>query len=300
MYNGSSLAPRIASGVGVASVQSQTMRRLVNHPNILYNPMTVVRWVRCYERPSFVLRRRARNQRTPPITSVLIEISSNCNRKCHFCPNAHHKRSTGFLDEDVVHKVIRELAELGFKGGVSFNLFNEPLLDKRLLSFLQYTRDILPKAFIYLNTNGDLLNVERWKKLRAVGLDFANVSQYDGKLNSNIRQLLSKLSYRERGHLFAHVFLRDLIQNRAGLVESERRLKLPVQRFCPRPFYQLCINYEGKVVLCCNDFFGAVQFGDVRKETVAAIWAGDEIRHYRERLLAADRASLDLCKSCDI
>lgn len=236
--------------------------------------------------------------KVPPLRYIAIEINSACNRKCRWCPNYKHARAKdGYLDGRLIRKIIREAADMGFTGGVTFNMYNEPLLDRRLPAIIKYTREHLPSSYIYLNTNGDYLTPELWSKLRANGLDYANVSQYDGKMSDNIQRLLSEIDEKERRRLYAHVFCVGAINNRGGLVGSKG--KVPLRKYCSRPFEQLSVTYEGKVVICCNDYLAQVVIGDIAKDSIKDLWESDVFRRYRRELLAGRRARLDLCKSCD-
>lgn len=234
----------------------------------------------------------------PPLKNVAVEINSFCNRKCLFCPNLNYAREEVFLEEDLFYKIVDDLKNMRFKGAFTFNLFNEPLLDKRLPEFIKHVRDNLPGAYIYLNTNGDLLTLPLWKKLRAAGLDFADITQYDGKININVQEIANGLDDDEKKHFYCHTL--DAIFNRAGLVKTGRATKLPLKKVCWRPFYQLCVNYKGKGVLCCNDYFSSVETGDLHSESIATIWRSQVMRYYRKMLLLKGRAHLRLCDKCDI
>lgn len=235
---------------------------------------------------------------THPLTAVAIEINSACNRKCVWCPNHEAGRPQNKrLDEELVYDIIGQLAEMEFKGEVTFSLYNEPLLDKRLSKFIRYTRDRLPYSFIYLNTNGDLLDFQRWSSLRKAGLDYANISQYDGEINERVREICERLDYKEKMHFNAFVFGPSMINNRAGLVATDSTL--PLKRFCCRPFYQLCVTYEGKVVICCNDYFGQVEVGDIRTKPIKELWEDEAFVCYRKELKQGNRANLELCRTCD-
>ena len=185
-----------------------------------------------------------------------------------------------------------------FKGEFTFNMFNEPLLDKRLIKFIEYVGKELPSVYIEINTNGDLLDLSLFKKLKDAGVDFMNVTQYDGKISDSIQNILDNLSLSEKQSLYVHTL--DVICNRAGEVDVESNQKLPLRRFCRRPFYQLCINYKGKAVLCCNDYFGVVEIGDLREKSILQIWHSKIFRHYRWNLFLRRRDRLKLCNKCDM
>ncbi len=237
--------------------------------------------------------------KTPRLSAVAIEINSGCNRKCEWCPNSIASRPQNKLLEDTLfYNIIDQLVAMKFHGQITFNLFNEPLLDTRLATFIAYTRKHLPSSVIYLNTNGDILTLEMWTHLREQGMDYAKISQYDGQFNNNIRTVMERLDKNERKHFRAYIFKPSQINNRAGLIATTS--KLPLKKFCSRPFYQLCITYEGKVVLCCNDYYGQVQIGDIRTNRIKDIWRNDIFVRYRKTLRKGNRGNLALCKTCDL
>jgi radical SAM protein with 4Fe4S-binding SPASM domain len=233
----------------------------------------------------------------PSIKSLAIEINESCNRKCGWCPNSENQRRNRFLEEEVFYNIIDQMSEAKFVGKVTFNQYNEPLLDKRLPKFIGYVRQNLPSSYIYINTNGDFMSLELWNLLRQEGLDYAYVSQYDGKINQNIEEILEVLDNEEKKHFDVYLFDESKIINRAGLVETDS--ELPMQKFCSRPFHQLSVTYEGKVVLCCNDYFGQIEIGNVKTTPIKEIWENETFVRYRKELKKGNRAGLELCKVCD-
>jgi MoaA/NifB/PqqE/SkfB family radical SAM enzyme len=129
--------------------------RLLRHPENIFRLLKVLNAVRCHA-----------------ITAVAIEINSQCNRKCAFCPNSMYNRGIAYMGAGLFHKIIDELKEIHYTGQVSFTLFNEPLLDKRLPNFVEYASKQLPGAYFHLFTNGDFLDISTWKLLRAAVMDF--------------------------------------------------------------------------------------------------------------------------------
>ena len=69
---------------------------------------------------------------------VELEVNSMCNRKCSYCPNVSAQRPTGYMTESLFQKIVADLAEMDFDGNVSYHFYGEPLLDKRLLGFVEY------------------------------------------------------------------------------------------------------------------------------------------------------------------
>ena len=68
---------------------------------------------------------------------------------------------------------------------------------------------------------------------------------------------------------------------------------------CPFPFYMLVVKVNGTVLACPIAWERSVTVGDVRKESLRAIWAGDKLRTLQRDHLAGKRACYSACVSCD-
>src|SRR5438477_594766 len=76
--------------------------------------------------------------------AVELEVNSMCNRKCGYCPNVSAKRPLGYMDDEIFKKLIGELGTMDFDGRISYHFYGEPLLDKRLPGFIEYTKQHVP------------------------------------------------------------------------------------------------------------------------------------------------------------
>ena len=230
--------------------------------------------------------------------SVSLEVCGACNRRCPWCPQSGGlRRKQAFLPEELFRKVVDELASVGFEGSVGFHIFNEPLLDPRLVGFVAYARARLPKSSLYFHSNGDLLTIETWRGLLKAGLSKALVNQYDGRVTRHVKRIVAQMTEDEKRPFGVRRFRQTLVCNRAGLVETAT--KVPVRRRCRR-MRQMCVNYLGDIVLCCNDYLGAVSVGNVRDKGIIEMYNDPLMRRYRHELKYGRRASLKLCDKCDL
>src|SRR5712692_4720156 len=107
----------------------------------------------------------ASKTRIPLFERLLIESQSNCNRSCWFCPRTYD-RSGKYLDRtgasvmnqmptEKILDLLNQAQALGFRGGVGFHHYSEPLLDKRniMLAHEAKRRGMKPELY----TNGDVL-----------------------------------------------------------------------------------------------------------------------------------------------
>ncbi len=256
------------------------------------------------------------------IEHVQVETSSWCNRDCEFCPNAVITQPKELMPRDLYRRILAELAAQNFAGRFSPYLRNEPLLDKRLPTLIADARAALPEALIFLNSNGDALNLSRAFELYESGLDSLILSAYDKK---SLTALLTLLPQIQRTVRDLHICVADFqamieprrpgeprriamvdatewrisdLSNRAGNVLGAARPRQPLNRSCFRPFKQLYVTYLGEVVLCCCDWRAEVVFGDLRNTTIAEAFNSPTASFYREKLGRAER-DMKLCNVCD-
>ena len=104
-----------------------------------------------------------------PKKGMLIEITNLCNDACIFCFNKNMTREKGFIDPNLVDKVLNEAYELGMRE-VGFYTTGEPLLNKNLEDYI-YKAKTIGYQYVYITTNGVLADISRIKKLIEKGLD---------------------------------------------------------------------------------------------------------------------------------
>ena len=119
------------------------------------------------------------------------------------------------------YKIIDELADLNWVGEIEPHSYGEPLLDERLLSLCIYTRQKLPLAKIAIFTNGELLNIDWYKKLVSAGVNKFRVTQH---LDNESKGTLDVIRYREKQSPdnieFTYTRLK-YINSRGGLVDVD-------------------------------------------------------------------------------
>lgn len=222
-----------------------------------------------------------------------IETNSVCNRKCSFCPNYYYKREKGLMDERLFKKIIMELAEIKFNGKIAPHFYGEPLLDKRLSRLMRFAKEKLPRCRIQINTNGDLLTKEKFDLLVNNGVDKFLITQYDKEMPENIKLLFRNLSKKDKKRIVYRRYEDIGLMNRGGLLNiKNKKIKK-----CTLPSDGVVIDFKGKVILCCNDYFSKYVFGDLNKEKLMEIWNKDNFKKIRKELRQGI-FKLDICKKC--
>ena len=235
------------------------------------------------------------------ISSIEIETISGCNNTCSFCPiNIHNdRRQRVVMEEEIFKKFIDELAVKEYTGYISYFSNNEPLMDKRILDFIRYGKEKLPKAYHSLFTNGILLTEEKFQSLTAV-LDRLTIDNYSNelKLHVHIEEILQKHPDVDCD-VSVFVCKKDnVLDSRAGNAPN-REVKDVFTGSCILPFTQLILKPNGDMTICCQDAFGDKVLGNLKEQSL------DEVLYGERRMQILDelengRTGIHPCNRCDL
>lgn len=252
----------------------------------------------------------------PMASLITVELNTTelCNRKCSFCPRidpaVYPNRNLNMTPETVA-KIGRELAEIGYKGRISFSGYGEPLLHKQFEEFIRILRRLLPDNTIETNTNGDFLKPEVVHRLFDAGLSYLYVNLYDsadqrpGFVSMMAEAGVSEDRYKLRDHwVGAKQDFGLNLNNRSGMVDlkAAEKYRKPDELKdspCHYPFYKMLVDWDGKVLFCSNDWGRKIVVGDVTKQHVRDIWLSEPMKAVRARLRKGDR-SVAPCDTCNV
>jgi MoaA/NifB/PqqE/SkfB family radical SAM enzyme len=92
------------------------------------------------------------------------------------------------------------------------------------------------------------------------------------------------------------------LENRGGNITGAGTLNpydmAPVLQ-CTRPTRDLCILWNGDVILCCVDWWRTTILGNVGRDSIRGIWTGKKVSGIREAILYGEKADLpEVCRRC--
>jgi len=232
---------------------------------------------------------------------VEIETITTCNRRCSYCPNSVTERSLPknekLMSTKLYYKIINELAEVNYDGRISPHFYGEPLLDKRLVDLMRYTRKKLPRCEISIFTNGDPLSIKKYNSLKEAGVSKLVISQHGKEMSETLKKLFTYLK-KSKNNQIKIEYKKNIeekgLENRGGLVKPKILNK---KSRCYLPSSAIVIDHAGNVILCCNDYHSSIKFGDLNKEKLFNIWNKP---HYKKIRLDLIRGifNLGMCKIC--
>lgn len=226
--------------------------------------------------------------------NVAIEISTYCNRKCHYCPNKDYETPKEFMSWEIFKKIISDLKDIKYSGVLYLTLYNEPLFDDRFIEFTKYIKSELPEVTQLLISNGDLLNLENAKELSYAGVDKFLITVHDKNPERNLERLKPvKELLKEKMRLQTSNEL--YLENRGGAVKIKDEKRRAPYKTC-QSIRSLTISKDGDIILCCQDYFKKYIMGNVMEKSILEIW--NSYHDLRVKLLKDNIAELPICKVC--
>lgn len=264
------------------------------------------------------------------VNMVEVEVFSYCNRRCWFCPNSKIDRISAnrYMDTRLYSSIMDQLASIGYAGKISYSRYNEPLADRCILDRIREAREKLPAALLHTNSNGDYLTPDYLAELYDAGLRSLRIQVYlqneerysDERIRERAAQTLDRLgiparkkidvkgkrleyrlSYRDMDlRLYGRNFETDGT-SRGGLVDVKRDYRRTSP--CLVPFLSVYIDYNGKMMPCCNFRSDAPEHADyimadlnVERNLFLA-YANSRLASFRRSLLNEDEKG-GLCGDC--
>jgi len=258
--------------------------------------------------------------RTFFLTSVMLELTNQCNLKCEFCPTAKMSRARGFMDVGLAKRVLGQCKNLQY---VYLYDWGEPLLHPQLVRIVEIASDFGHRTFLV--TNGTLLTKQLGERLIRAGLSAVAFSIDGlGQTYSRLRgfdydvlerKVLDFLRTRESLNPSLRVEINFVVSPETEC-EVERFRKVWASRvdyisFQPMLSYQpvrrrlpcrelwkggLVVLWDGTVVACCVDYDGANVVGNANSEPLLKIL--NSKRMVRMRRAQAKGQFYGICRSC--
>ena len=235
-------------------------------------------------------------------SNVEIEINTNCNRKCSYCPNSLNvnmeKRS---MRKEVFERILDELYQVSFAGRISYHFYNEPLLCENIEYFVERTKERLPKCKQVLYSNGDWLSKVLFQSLSSKGIDLFVITNHNELDNLELHtfyHVYEMLSEKEKKSV-VYLTAKDLnLTNRGGALSC-----LDVLNDVNVPCYMMesliVIDVDGNIICCFEDYYKKMIVGNIMKSKLLEIWNKKEYVSLRHNLIQGNRGVSEVCKNCN-
>jgi MoaA/NifB/PqqE/SkfB family radical SAM enzyme len=242
------------------------------------------------------------------LQSVTINPTELCNRTCHFCPRSDsniYPNQNLHISEETVRRLSSELKLNNYTNRVGWSGNGEPLLTKNFYRLAKIISDENPQLSVHeINTNGDRIKPETIDRIFDAGINHIAISLYDG--DEQLERFVDMFkgyntkSFTLRKSYYTSTDL-DGFTSRAGAVKvNTELLKNNIHNKCYLPFYKLFIDWNGDLIVCCEDWFKLTKSKlNINTHTLKEIWESPLLNKYREHLRRGKR-DLTACNKCNI
>lgn len=262
------------------------------------------------------------------VKNVLLRIEStnNCNFACTFCPHPQMVRTKGYMSEELFYDIINQASELGMTK-LDLRNFGEPILDKRLPQLAKYASD---RGFdkIYIHTNGYGISkklVDAWGSsgIKDVNISLSPKREFSvSRPGVNVDRLFAQIeSLMQSDCEWKDILSIDYIKTGMSSAEEEneflqwveknnlkKRIDIELHNWamgttssfmqCHRLWTSITVLWDGKVPLCCLDYEGEVQIGDLTSHKLSEIINNETYKLIRKNHL--NGLFLKKCASCNM
>lgn len=258
---------------------------------------------------------------------VEIELVSDCNLRCVYCPRHHVNDLTGYMDFNLFQRLIDEVSAYPERI-ITLHRRGESLMHPRFVEMCSYVKGKFKE--VQIATNGTLLNKARSLAL-IEGVDFVSFS-LDHPENFDKTRLPAKYASVEQ-NIFKFLELNQgKVRTQVSMVETDDTPRHYVDEFkalwqgkvdrirvyqehskggvfgalekprqerkpCMMPQYECLVYCDGKVGRCNHDWNGD-PMGDLNTHTLYQIWYGEkyqDLRDQHQSLCISDK----VCSGCD-
>lgn len=274
----------------------------------------------------------ANKQNIIPIT-IEIELTNHCNLNCVMCPRESQKATLGYMDQTLINSILDETLQYS---PVSYCLhgLGEPLLHPALLDTV--TRIKNGDNSIYLTTNGHLLSKEMSSELIKMKTDRLNISigaatrqtykkiRRSEKFDIVIANTLELIKLRDQMNSKMLISVQIIDTHEASAEVDEfvafwKNYKVQIEVWCDfqkgfdayskkhaemmsipckELWNHVLINWQGKMVLCCQDSDRSHILGDVTLDSLVNVFNSPKAQKYRKLHKTGKRCLMNICKNC--
>lgn len=272
--------------------------------------------------------------RQDPPNAIQITPVEGCNLRCAFCGiqaiTTRAGEYNGFMSLHDAGVIAHSIRQAGWNPRIEINQHGEPSMHPQIADIISLFRTALPKAYILMTSNGGGLLRTEWgtvdeqlARYFGAGLNVLALDNYEQyKLVPRILEKMTPHRYplfhypeirqaspHTRRHHNQHeiVILKDPTTlegegTHGTIINHAGNAFPPVQtkqgKRCAKPFREMSIRYDGNVALCCIDWRGAYQCGNVLTTPIQDVWNNAAFDAARRHLILG-RRDFGVCNGCD-
>lgn len=247
------------------------------------------------------------NPNLPGLSLVEVNPTELCNRTCSFCPRSNPNIYPNLnlnMSLETASILSDQLYSSNFDGEIAIIGFGEPTLNKKILDIIKLFSN---RFFTSMVSNGDkfLSGKIQMEEVIESGLSSLIVDCYDGlehykKIEKLLAPYSDKINLKIRNTFddgSSDLFSEHNFNNRGGILGGVKSLQRP----CNLPMYKVVVDWNGDVILCCNDWARKEKgLGSILSEDFSKLWTSERFNNIRKELINGNRNEIPACSGCNV
>lgn len=265
---------------------------------------------------------------------VHIEITTDCQLNCFFCPIRKVRKNRGTpLSDDEIISLIHQAADLRVDY-LDFVNYGETLLHPKWFEFVMLANALMGAGKVGMVTNGTVMNDALAEQIVAssFGLFMISVDGFSKECYESVRVGANRDAVYENVEHYLNFLVKRKIPGHPPLIAmtvcekneqdvpafleywNKRRAVVKTYNCTGRggekPFTKpnanpcavildgLWVLNDGRVTICCEDWQGRCVVGETRQDSLRDIWNGGLCRVFHEAHLEGRKEDIPLCRDC--
>ncbi|WP_127718489.1 aminotransferase class I/II-fold pyridoxal phosphate-dependent enzyme [Halobacteriovorax sp. HLS] len=231
---------------------------------------------------------------------IEIEINSNCNLACSYCPNSIDGYSSSReMDLELYTKLLLQLKEKGYKGKLAFDFYNEPMDTPNFDRFVELAKKTLPSSFLSLYSNGTkILNKDRLVDIIDKGICEIVITKHEAIKKLPIESFYDDLELSIKSKVSIRDYQNLVLTNRSGSLKVGEKGDFS-KHSCSVPSLMFTVTVDGDVLPCFEDAYRKHSLGNIKSDNVIDIWNSKDSHQFRCDLKTGQRQKYEICKDCN-
>ncbi len=269
---------------------------------------------------------------------VNFDVCTFCNHKCSFCSNSDERTIKHSTTLDEFKKVMQNVMKYVKISELGLSAKGEVLVNNDFTKIVEFAKKELNIPYIYISSNGALLDEKKAIEVLEAGLDsikfsinattqdeYKKIHKADDfdKVIQNFKTLLNlkKTTY-PKLKLFLSSVVSEVQTNPTkefekifkddfslingvsiyNITYTPKFEKVDSKKQpiskCSIPFRELYINSDGSLGLCCKDYFDEINFGSLIENDFLDIYNSTKFKEVRDMHKTNTFPDNHLCKNC--
>ena len=264
--------------------------------------------------------------------TVMLDLVQGCNRSCSFCGTNGFERKIYYATEETVRRECDLIRRAGYNPRIFIAGNGEPTLHPDLIHLLKIIREMLPKSWIQLATNGYFIKKHGYSYINKM-LPYINdlsMDDYEGDFNKEaIKVEIEIYNAMHTKDSCEFAVLKDGVpfyaeknfkKKRVLLIPNISKQDIASRKFsnhcgagmpptnthrdkkCTIIFRSILLRYNGDVAICCQDFRGeyfVCNCHDENIKTFKDVWLHPRLESARRVIHHLRRKAIYPCVKCN-